>query len=61
MTPGDVATAPQLVASAQAEFARAAPDEIGAAFAQAVERSVGVKRNSGALAAATARVTGAAK
>ncbi len=61
VTPGDVAAAPQLVDSARAEFARAAPDEIGAAFAQAVERSVGVKRNPNALAAATARVTGAAK
>ncbi len=61
ITPGDVAAAPQLVESARAEFSRSAPDEIGAAFALAVERSVGVKRNAGALAAATARVTGAAK
>ncbi|MBV8972706.1 MAG: peptidyl-prolyl cis-trans isomerase, partial [Sphingomonadaceae bacterium] len=61
VTPGDPATAPALVDSARAEFARAAPDEIGAAFAAAVERAVGVKRDNAALAAATARVTGAAK
>ena len=61
VTPGDVATAPQLVDSARAQFTQAAPDEIGAAFAQAVERSVGVKRNAAALAAATARITGAGK
>ncbi len=61
VTPGDIATAPQLVDSARAEFARAAPDEIGAAFAQAVERAVGVRRNAAALAAATARVTGTGK
>ena len=61
VTPGDVATAPNLVDSARAQFVRAAPDEIGAAFAQAVARTVGVKRNANALAAATARITGTAK
>ena len=61
VTPGNVATAPQLVDSARTQFAKDAPDEIGAAFAQAVERSVGVKRNPGALAAATARITGTGK
>lgn len=61
VTPGDVATSPELVDSARAQFAKEAPDEIGAAFAQAVERSVGVKRNANALAAATARITGTAK
>ncbi len=61
VTPGDVATAPGLVDSARAQFTQAAPDEIGAAFAQAVERAVGVKRNASALAAATARITGTGK
>lgn len=61
VTPGDVATAPQLVDSARAQFTQAAPDEIGAAFAQAVERTVGVKRNTSALAGATARITGTGK
>ena len=61
VTPGDVATSPALVDSARAQFAKEAPDEIGAAFAQAVERQVGVKRNASALAAATARITGAGK
>ena len=61
VTPGNVATAPQLVDSARAQFAQAGPDEIGAAFAQAVERQVGVKRNANALAAATARITGTGK
>ncbi len=61
ITPGDVATTPALVDSARAQFAKEAPDEIGAAFAQAVERQVGVKRSTSALAAATARITGAGK
>ena len=61
VTPGDIATSPQLVDSARAQFTKDAPDEIGAAFAVAVERTVGVKRNATGLAAATARITGAAK
>ena len=61
VTPGDIATAPQLVDSAQAQFVQAAPDEIGAAFAHAVERAVGVKRNPAALNAATAKITGTGK
>jgi peptidyl-prolyl cis-trans isomerase D len=60
VTPGDVAAAPQLVDSACAQFAQSAPDEIGAAFAQAVEADLGVKRNASALAAATTRVAGTA-
>ena len=60
VTPGDVAAAPQLVDSARAQFAQSAPDEIGAAFAQAVEADLGVKRNASALAAATTRVAGTA-
>lgn len=61
VTPGDPATAPQLVDSARAQFQQAAPDELGSAFAQAVTRAVGVRRNPAALAAATARITGTAK
>ena len=61
VTPGNVASAPGLVDSARTQFAQAAPDEIGAAFAQAVERAVGVKRNANALATATARITGTAR
>lgn len=61
VTPGDIATSPGLVDSARAQFTKEAPDEIGAAFAQAVERAVGVKRNANALAAATARITGTGK
>ena len=60
VAPGDVTTAPQLVDSARAQFSQSAPDEIGAAFAQAVEADLGVKRNAAALAAATARLTGSA-
>ena len=60
IVPGDIAATPQLVDSARAQFVQSAPDELGAAFAQAVEREVGVKRNPAALAAATARITGAA-
>lgn len=61
VTPGDVTTAPQLVDSARQQFAQTAPDEIGAAFAAAVEAELGVKRNPTALAAAIARLTGAAR
>ncbi len=61
VTPGDIAAAPALIDSARAQFVKDAPNEIGAAFAQAVERAVGVQRNSAALAAATARITGTAK
>ena len=61
VTPGDVATAPGLVDSARAQFTKDAPNEIGAAFAQAVERAVGVRRDQNALAAATARIAGTAK
>ena len=61
VTPGDVAAAPALIDSARAQFTKDAPNELGAAFAQAVERAVGVQRNSAALAAATARITGTAK
>lgn len=58
VTPGDLAAAPQLVDSARQQFAQTAPDEIGAAFAAAVERDLGVKRNPSAVAAATARIVG---
>jgi peptidyl-prolyl cis-trans isomerase D len=61
VTPGDTATAPQLVDGARAQFVKAAPEEIGAAFAQALERAVGVKRNPAALAAATAKIIGTGK
>ncbi len=61
VTPGDVATAPQLVDSARAQFVQAAPEELGAAFAQALERAVGVKRNPAALNAATAKIIGTGK
>jgi peptidyl-prolyl cis-trans isomerase D len=60
VTPGDIAAAPQLVDSARAQFAQSTGDEIGAAFAQAVEVDLGVRRNPAALAAATARIAGAA-
>jgi len=60
VTPGDIATAPQLVASARAQFAQTTGDEIGAAFAQAVEAEVGVRRNPAALGAATTRIAGTA-
>ncbi len=60
VAPGDAATAPQLVDSARAQFGKDAANEIGAAFAQAVERAVGVRRDNAALAKATARVAGTA-
>ena len=60
VTAGDIAAAPQLVASARAQFAQSTGDEIGAAFAQAVAAEVGVRRNAAALAAATTRIVGTA-
>ncbi|MGI4876323.1 MAG: SurA N-terminal domain-containing protein [Janthinobacterium lividum] len=60
VTPGDIATSPQLVDSARAQFAQSTGDEIGAAFAQAVEADLGVRRNAAALAAATSRIVGTA-
>ncbi len=58
VTPGDIATAPQLVESARAQFGQSTGEEIGAAFAQAVEADLGVRRDSAALNAATARIVG---
>lgn len=58
VTPGDLATAPQLVDSARQQFAQSAPDEISSAFARAVERDLGVTRNPAAIAAVIARIVG---
>ena len=58
ITPGDLATVPQLLDATRAQFAQLAPEELSGAFARAAEREVGVKRNPAALAAATKRVLG---
>ncbi len=58
ITPGDLATVPQLLDATRAQFAQLAPEELSGAFARAAEREVGVKRNPAALAAVTKRVLG---
>ena len=58
LTPGDPAALPQLVDAMGQQFAQIAPDELAGAFAQAVERETGVKRNAAALNAANRRIIG---
>lgn len=58
ITPGDIATVPQLLDATRAQFAQLAPEELSGAFARAAEREVGVNRNPAALAAVTKRVLG---
>lgn len=58
IAPGDPAQLPTLTASAQGEFAKEAPEEIAAAFANAVERQVGVARNPAAIDGVTKRILG---
>jgi peptidyl-prolyl cis-trans isomerase D len=58
ITRGDASTVPQLLDGTRAQFARAAPEEMAIAFANAAAREVGVKRNPSALAQATSRILG---
>lgn len=51
---------PQLVAAVRAEMSRGATEELGAAFARAVEREMDTKRNPSALKAVKQRYIGAA-
>ncbi len=58
VTPGDPKAVPGLVDAGRRELATGLPDEFGAAFAAAAERSVGVKRNDATIAAVTRRLSG---
>ena len=60
IVPGDIAAAAPIVNATRQQLAQSAPDELAAAFGQAVEREVGVKRNPAAIAAAKARIIGEA-
>ena len=51
---------PQIIAAVRAQMGQGAADELGAAFARAVERDVGTKRNMAALKAIKQRYIGAA-
>ena len=59
VTPGDPASAPQVVAGLRQQFARLAADELLDQFVRAAGQEVGVRRNAAAIAATRARLSGA--
>ena len=58
IVPGDVATAPPVLAATRQQLAQMAPAELTAAFGRAVERQVGIKINAAAFGAAKRRIVG---
>lgn len=58
ITPGDIATQPELVAGLQREFARVTGQEYVAQFVNATKAELGVKRNAKAAATLKRQLTG---
>ena len=56
ITPGDASTQPNLIATVQGDFNRAASEELAVQFLLAAQKSLGVKRNETAIADARKRL-----
>lgn len=56
ITPGDASTQPNLIATVQGDFNRAAGEELAVQFLLAAQKSLGVKRNETAIADARKRL-----
>lgn len=60
ITPGDPASAPQVVAGVRQQFARLGAEELTEQFARAAQQEVGVRRNAAAIARVRAQLAGGA-
>ncbi len=60
VTPGDPASAPQIVASVRQQFAQLGAEELVDQFARAAQQAVGVHRNAAAIGQMRARLSGGA-